>query len=280
MRKRIFLSVLAIVCLTGLIIAFMVPKTFAIGSQLRSDEDTTQSAKILEAKQAPVDTTKTEQMTKDDSLRIEKVEKEMIEEFRKTYLPLVPEHIKFLEQNYRSTHILESYILDLERALDLRALPVLTQILLYNPRGINRACVASTIGVIEKYNKNDEAIPALVEALDDTITDVQFNVAKALVSLGDTLHPISVLTNLALGIDKERWSVDWAGYMGLENLTEEELEQEKKRFKNRLQYKAIELLGKLATKDAIIILEVIEKYYREQTVRRYAKEILEKVKFD
>jgi len=280
MCKRILLTVLAIVCLTSFTIAFIVSKTFAMVSQLKSEEDTTQSAEILETKQAPINTTESEQMTKDDSLRIEKVEKQMIEEYRKKYLPLVPEHIKFLEQNYRSTYSLELYYRDLERALDLRALPVLTQILSYNPRGINRAGAASTIGVIEKYNKDSEAIPDLVKALDDTITDVQFNVAKSLVSLGDTLHPISVLTNLALGIDKERWSVDWAGYIGLENVTEQELEQVKKRFRNGLQYQAIELLGKLATKDAIIILEVIKKYYREQTVRRHAKEILEKVKPD
>ena len=48
---------------------------------------------------------------------------------------------------------------------------------------------------------------------------------------------------------REKWSVDWAGYMGLENMTEEEIREQKKKFRDHLQIKAIELLeGDLSRK--------------------------------
>jgi len=47
---------------------------------------------------------------------------------------------------------------------------------------------------------------------------------------------------------KKNWSVDWAGYMGLENMTEEEIREQKKKFKDHLQTKAIDLLEEMGKK--------------------------------
>lgn len=225
------------------------------------------------AKQARVDTTNSLPMTEAE---MQKVHQEMIEEYRRRCLPLLPKRIEFLEQNYKNTRDLGLAILDLARIRDLKALPVMIKILTYNPRGINRADAADGIRIIEEYNGDDSANPALVQALDDTITDVQFNAAKALVSLGDTLNPIMVLTRLARGENKENWTVDWAGYMGLENATEEEIEEEKKKFKDRLQSKAIGLLGELSTKEAIAVLKDLSAHADEGQIRKRAQETLKR----
>ncbi|OYD13818.1 hypothetical protein CH333_09785 [candidate division WOR-3 bacterium JGI_Cruoil_03_44_89] len=267
MHKKVLASLLVVGIFGSLFVLLITPKGFAMAreSSVRGDN----------AKSAEVSKTPTADDT--DSARMEKVKKEMVEEYRKMYLPKVPEHIKFLEQNYKNSRSLELCLLDLERALDLRALPVLIKVLSYNPRGINRAGAASTMGIIEKYNEDDGAVSALVEALDDTITDVQFNAAKALVVLGDTSHPIVVLTKLAKGKDKENWTVDWAGYMGLENATEEEIEEQKKRFKDGLQYEAIELLGELSTAEAVSVLTDIVMYGEDEEVKGRAREALNKL---
>ena len=273
MLKKILVILLTIFCLGGLAVGLMAVKDFATGRKPRAKEDTAKSTEVLEAKQAPVDTTKTKPMTKAE---MEKVHKEMIEEYRIMYLPLLPQRIEFLEKNYKNTRDLGLAILDLARLRDLQALPVMIKILTYNPRGINRAGAADGIRIIEEYNEDDTAIPALVQTLDDTITDVQFNAAEALVSLGDTLNSIMILAKLARGENKENWTADWAGYMGLENATEEEIEKEKKRFKDGLQLKAIRLLGKLFTKEAIAVLKDLSAHAEEGQIRKRAQETLKR----
>jgi len=274
MRNKM-ISALIIFLSVALIIAFMSQNIFARGrkqKEVAAKVDTTARVESCETKA----TTETESITKADSLRIKQLEREMIEEYRRMYLHLSPQRIKFLEQNYKSTKILGYVILDLEVVRDLQALPVLIKILLSNSRGINRARAAGAIGNIEEYNADDMAVPVLIQALDDTITDVQFNAAKALVSIGDTINPIMILTKLARGENKENWTVDWAGYMGLENMTKELIEKEKKEFKDMLQSKAIGLLGELSTKEAIAVLKDLSAHAEEGQIRKRAQETLKR----
>jgi hypothetical protein len=274
MHRKIFIRLLTLFCLGILCIGLMSTKDFAAQREPRAKEDSAKSTEILEPKQvSSMDSTETKQLTETE---MEKIQLEMIEEYRRIYLPFVPRKIEILEKNYKSTRLLEFIILDLVKARDLQALPVLIEVLSFNPRGINRARAADAIGIIEEYNGDDIAIPDLVQALDDTITDVQFRAAKALVNLGDTLNPVRILAKLARGEDKENWTVDWTGYMGLENMTEKEIEREKKKFKNRLQSKAIGLLGELSTKEAIAVLKELSACAEEETIKKHAQEALEK----
>ena len=180
--------------------------------------------------------------------QIKEYERQLVEFNRKRYALELLGHLKWLEQNYKNEHIIESVFRDLTDARDLRAIPLLIKVLKYNPRGINRANAAQAIKWIETYNNDKSAVPALIEALDDSITDVQLRVADALVALGDTSHCLKVLERIAKGEGKENWSVDWAGYMGLENMTEEEIREQKKKFKDHLQTKAIDLLEEMGKK--------------------------------
>lgn len=209
--------------------------------------------------------------------QIREYERERVEGYRKMYAVDLLGHLKWLEQNYKNKHIIERVFRDLEDARDLRAIPLLIKVLKYNPRGINRANAAQSIKLIEKYNHDKSAISALVEALNDTITDVKEKVADALVALGDTTYSLKVLEKLAKGEDKEHWTVDWAGYMGLENMTEKEIKEEKKRFRDNLQVNAVDLLGKIGTKRAVNILKEVKESNSEEWVRKHAKDVLEKV---
>jgi HEAT repeat protein len=273
MRKKIILMVLPINFLVGLIVMLMAAENFAVGRKPIAQENTSGSVKIHETKQACVDTTNSQSMKKAE---MEITHKEMIEEYIAMHLPLLQSKIAFLEKNYKDKRDLGLAIFDLARIRDLQALPVMIEILKNNPRGINRASAANGIRIIEEYNEDRMAIPALVQALDDTITDVQFNAAEALVSLGDTLKTIVLLTNLARGENKEDWTADWGGYMGLENATEEEIEKEKNKFKDMLQFKAIGVLGKLTTKEAVAVLEDLSINGKQEKVRKLSREILRK----
>jgi len=210
--------------------------------------------------------------------QIKEYERQLVEFNRKRYALELLGHLKWLEQNYKNEHIIESVFRDLTDARDLRAIPLLIKVLKYNPRGINRANAAQAIKWIETYNNDKSAVPALIEALDDSITDVQLRVADALVALGDTSHCLKVLKRIAKGEGKENWTVDWAGYMGLEYSTEEEIREQKKKFRDHLQIKAMDLLGEMGTKEALRVLEEVAESNPEEWVRRHARDVLEKVK--
>jgi len=210
--------------------------------------------------------------------QIKEYERQLVEFNRKRYALELLGHLKWLEQNYKNEHIIESVFRDLTDARDLRAIPLLIKVLKYNPRGINRANAAQAIKWIETYNNDKSAVPALIEALDDSITDVQLRVADALVALGDTSHCLKVLERIAKGEGKENWTVDWAGYMGLEYSTEEEIRKQKKKFRDHLQIKAMDLLGEMGTKEALRVLEEVAESNPEEWVRRHARDVLEKVK--
>ena len=210
--------------------------------------------------------------------QIKEYERQLVEFNRKRYALELLGHLKWLEQNYKNEHIIESVFRDLLDARDLRAIPLLIKVLKYNPRGINRANAAQAIKWIETYNNDKSAVPALIEALDDSITDVQLRVADALVALGDTSHCLKVLERIAKGEGKENWTVDWAGYMGLEYSTEEEIRKQKKKFRDHLQIKAMDLLGEMGTKEALRVLEEVAESNPEEWVRRHARDVLEKVK--
>jgi len=98
------------------------------------------------------------------------------------------------------------------------------------------------------------------------------------VALGDTSHCLKVLERIAKGEGKENWTVDWAGYMGLEYSTEEEIRKQKKKFRDHLQIKAMDLLGEMGTKEALRVLEEVAESNPEEWVRRHARDVLEKVK--
>ena len=209
--------------------------------------------------------------------QIRKYERQRVEWNREVYKVDLLKWRKWLEKNYKCERSLELVFRTFQDARDLRAIPLLIKVLKYNPRGINRAEAAQVIKWIEKYNHGKSAFPALIEALNDTVTDVQEKVADALVALGDTIYSLKVLEKLAEGKGKKQWTADWAGYMGLENMNEREIEREKKRFRDNLQFEAINLLGKIVTEKSIKILTYVKIYSSEEWVRKHAESVLEKV---
>jgi len=209
--------------------------------------------------------------------QIREYERQRVEWNREVYKVDLLKWRKWLEKNYKCERSLELVFRTFQDARDLRAIPLLIKVLKYNPRGINRAEAAQAIKWIEKYNHDKSAFPALIEALNDTVTDVQEKVADALVTLGDTIYSLKVLEKLAEGKGKKQWTVDWAGFMGLENMNEREIEKEKKRFRDNLQFEAINLLGKIGTEKAIKILTNVKTYSSEEWVRKHAESVLEKV---
>ena len=176
-------------------------------------------------------------------------------EFLSSDLPRIRKH---LEQNYETTGQLAILLIRLAQARDLQSVGVLTKVLLNNPRAINRAESAEAIGYIETYHKDRSAMPALIQALDDSITDVQFNAARALVDMGDTSYCIEILAMLARGENKEEWTADWDGYMGLEAMPEEMIIEQKAQFRDGIQRQSTQLLQKLATAEALAILSDLE----------------------
>jgi len=110
---------------------------------------------------------------------------------------------------------------------------------------------------------------ALVQALDDSITDVQLNAAKALASMGDTLHCVKVLARLVRGENKEQWTADWDGYMGLDSMSEDMIVRQKAQFRDGLQSKAIRLLRHLSTEEALSVLRSVGINTEEDRIDRY-----------
>ena len=195
---------------------------------------------------------------RDSSTVTSDVELELIRKdiaFLSSDLPRIREH---LELNYETTGQLGFLLVEIARARDLQSVGVLTKVLLNNPRAINRAESAEAIGYIETYHKDRSAMPTLIQALDDSITDVQFNAARALVDMGDTSYCIEILAMLARGENKEEWTADWDGYMGLEAMPEEMIIEQKAQFRDGMQRKSIQLLKKLATAEALAILSDLE----------------------
>lgn len=209
--------------------------------------------------------------------QIKEYERQLVEWHRETCKLDLLKWRKWLEQNYKCERSLELIFRTFMDARDLRAIPLLVKVLKYNPRGINRANAAQAIKLIETYNNDRSAIPALIEALKDTVTDVQLKVADALVAMGDTVYSLVVLEKLAKGEGKDSWVVDWAAYMGLGNMSKEEIEKQKVKFRDSIQFKAIDLLGKAGTSRAVKVLRDVAESNPEEWVRRHAKDVLEKV---
>ncbi len=202
MRKKILLSVLTIGCLGSLFVGLTATKDFATRREPRAKEDTVKSAEILEAKQAPVNSTKTKPMTKADSLRIKELEREMIEEMIEEdirfYKPKVDQYIKYLEENYDNPAIdvPEGCISCLGKSRELKAISVLSKVLLYNPRSSYRRLAARAIKRIELYNEDRSAIPTLKEASQTPNVGVQLVVLEVLIDLGEKESAIPLLFSI------------------------------------------------------------------------------------
>jgi hypothetical protein len=201
---------------------------------------------------------------------------ETLEETRQRELQHLDARLEHLRRASGSGRILSHTIVDVSRALDVRALSVLGEILSHNPRAVNRAAAARAMGDIQLYNDDKQATPALVEALGDSFTEVRLSAAKALVLLGCEPHVIDVLTQMARGDDRGNWAVDWAGFIRLENVTEEELAKQKAKYKAGCQREAISLLGMLPGEAARTVLADVAASADDPEMRAYARSVLER----
>ncbi len=212
-----------------------------------------------------------------DQAKLEQYSRELAEESIRRYGPMAPEYIAYLERSYDMPGISapQATISGLGKSYQLEALPVLSKVLLHNPRPIYRVYAVKAIGLIEWHHGDRGAVPAIVHALEDSVTDVQWNAAKVLFDLGETSSGLPVIIRMARGEEKENWTVDWEGYIGrLEFATEEEIEQQKKRFRDGLQCKAIRLLGRLGSEESISILGEIAGHARDDETGRCVREAL------
>ncbi len=226
--------------------------------------DVSEPAEARESPEIPEATvySEAESLAKTDSVRMRDAEKEMIEEDIEFHAPFLPQNRAHLEENYRSPRQFGFVLEHLARARDLQSVVILTKVLLSNPRAINRAGAADAIGRIEAFHYDHSAMSALIQALDDSTTDVQFNAARALVSMGDTLHCVKALARLARGEYKERWTVDWDGYMGLDSMSEDMIVEQKAQFRDGLQRQSIQLLRRVATAEALSVLSDLTADHR------------------
>lgn len=217
-----------------------------------------------------------------ESKSYEETSRSLIEEGIKQYRGRVPTLIKDLKStDYKKRRFAAHF---LGRARDMQGIAPLTVAAINDKRAIVRVQAINSIAYIEIYNNDTTALPALRDALKDSVTDVRFHAALALASLGDKVHPLSVLVTIANGKDIEKWTVDWNGYMGLENMAEDEIKRQKKKFKDGMRKRSIYALGCIGTGDALnalreIILEspdesikwgdkvIIVKDYVEEIIR-------------
>ncbi|MEA3432004.1 MAG: HEAT repeat domain-containing protein [candidate division WOR-3 bacterium] len=251
----------------------LVPFVLGIGSNTQA------IGQRVEEHKTQADTTK-------KFVSVEETMKELVEKGIRNEKLHVPELIEELRIAIPDTSAKGSGIIwRLEKSRDLRALPVLCEALLNANRAILRTEAASAIAYIEDYNKDTTALPILREALRDSVTDVKLHAALSLVFLGDKIYPLEVLTALARGENMENWTVDWGGYMGLENATDEEIKKQKEYFKETMRRRAIETLGIIGTEASYKVLkEIISKcsdesiHYGDKilNVSEYAKEVFEK----
>jgi len=219
------------------------------------------------------------------SEEVKEVSKELDEEAMEGEKPHVLELIKGLNKAIPTDDF--GWSLGVKRlgdSKDFRAIPVLCEALLKAKRpGVRSECPAA-IAVIEGYNKDTSALPALRKALGDSVTDVKFHAALSLIYLGDKSKKVvkqveSILEQLAKGEDMENWTVDWGEYMGLEYMTKTEIEWQQEDFKEGMRKKAIDALGILGTKRAFSILDYLSKYSKDYiaygdkliSVSRYSK---------
>ncbi|HDH40947.1 MAG TPA: HEAT repeat domain-containing protein [Candidatus Altiarchaeales archaeon] len=128
--------------------------------------------------------------------QIKEYERQLVEANRKRYALELLGHLKWLEQNYKNEHIIESVFRDLTDARDLRAIPLLIKVLKYNPNWRNRVYAARTIGLIETYNNDSSAIPDLIKALNDSNVPVRIAVSEVLIKLGKADITVPVLFSI------------------------------------------------------------------------------------
>jgi hypothetical protein len=190
-------------------------------------------------------------INREDSIEMEQRVKDAFKHERQKYLAKVEDNIEFLEKNFdKPVRRIFPPIEQLQLALDLRALPVLSKVALHNPRIFYRTAAVGAIGGLERFNKDTSFVFVLREALKDSSEDVQLVAALALVRLGrENTSVISILEKIAKGIEEENWLIDYKARMGtLEYLTEEECERCKRVMRNGLRRRAILALGYLGVK--------------------------------
>ncbi len=185
------------------------------------------------------------------------------------------EWIQELRAKVESREPLQETMRLLSYARDPETIPLFMEILKRIPRGVNRAAACIALTVVEEGARTGDAIPALVEALDDPDTDVRLRAALGLVRLGKTEEPVQVLYEVAKADDIADWEIDWEGYFGPEEMRTQEWKVKAAEFKNGMRVYAINGLGSIGTERTYSLLRDIletkgnQAYFRQGRLMTY-----------
>lgn len=218
---------------------------------------------------------------KDDSIKAELIFQREIQIERQTYKLNVESNVKFLEENFNKPFRSDYRIEELGRALDLRGLPVLSKVVLYNPRSYNRVIAIEEIAWISRYNKVTSAFSVLREALKDNSEEVQLEAACKLIRLGqEDSSMVPILFKIAKGEGEENWLIDYA-QIGLDHMSDEKAEAAKLDFRKGLRRGAIMALGYLSVKKGNKeCSKLIEELRQMPEIRKKFMRTLEQIRQD
>lgn len=121
----------------------------------------------------------------------------MKEQKRKEVAPNVPGLIETLSDTSRYRRQIAA--MELGFSQDKRVVPYLEKLLLEDPASNVRAECATALTAFESI----DSCPVLIEALEDSVNEVQLAAALALAALGDTTYCVSVLERLSKLEDKK-----------------------------------------------------------------------------
>ena len=256
-----YLKIVVVSLILTLFVDAIFSKSFAMGKQAREDTaKTTQVPKVKKkAKMYSKETGKPYERTKADSLRVEEVNKKMIEEQVKNLRPEVPGLIKRLNNENIDARMWA--VNGLEYSRDPRAIEPLLAVLKNDPISTIRSDAARALETICLYlgkKYSIQAIPGLREALKDETIRVSYTTARTLIHIGDKSTPIPTLVSIfRKKPDIFRASIEvWVKQEVVRpDLPDSEQIQLAEKWKKEAPLYALDLLIKIGNEEVVVELE-------------------------